>query len=498
MQDGREMSMAGGPVLLALIVVLVCGCGTEPVDAPSVPPPAEESAEVPMPPLPVEDEELPDQLVGVPGGIDGAWTSLHDEHGWIRRHGIEQMLKAGATMEELVRHAAREARLDRDVGLLADLLAGYPKEAVPLVCERNWRTHNVGRAKLMKALGHRRPESGHAAGILLVRTAASEDPEVRRAAFRSLAALVPGRRLPEHLLIKADGETLGLTGASALAAQPENERTWTETALWSSFFVALHVEREHYGDDVCDELMAFLRSLPLTNRLRARVALAVAVDGPNSRFAADLLVDAGSAGFDTAQKLLRDRQHLHAALRAAPRMGGRATLLVEDILPLLEEGLVPIEALSALAAYGSRMPPEAQSALYRIWLAREREEAEGARPEWAWGVRVALQVSRARGAFLQEMLQVLEAPDASVAQQCIALEALSWAHASERERANEAIAAFVAGREALDRAPRRLRVSLASAQDALARPEAWFASRAERMIDDGLARARKPQALAEK
>ena len=486
----REWTRQGMARHLGLLCVLLTlpwvlpACGDAPGEAPAAPPPSEDGAahDAPLPRPSDIVEELPGQIVGMAPDLDTAWEALHDESAWVRRQGIDRLLAADATFEELLHHAVRVTRWGRDVGLLADLLMLEPHRAVEPLLEHIWRSHNLARFKLMAALGRRRDDVGPALGILLLQTAGAEDRKVCLAAFQAIVSLVHDWEPGVGPNSKRSGPSLTVLAARRLATVPEEERNWTEEGVWASFFRSLHIEGEFYGEQYVARLMPMLKEVSLTNDLRARVAYAVAMHGPESFVAPRLLVDAGVHGFDNAQAMLRKRECLHAALAAAPHMGGRATLLVDDILPLLRENHDQDMVLAALGSFGTRLSEEAQIAIYEAWRRARADALREQRPAWSGSAVHVLQLARPRRALVQRLRALLQDPAADVAEKRVALQLLGWAHASVRREACAAVAAFAEAVAKDKPAARALRISLASARQTCAHQEAWLETRSQAML----------------
>lgn len=179
MQGAHAQSRRPGGHTLALLVFLLCllplaGCGDSPPPVASKKSKQERGARAPS-----------------AERIDAALKKLESADAETRRGAIALLLRGAHTPRELTHLALRAVKHGRDVGLLADLLAGRPTETLPHVLHRVTHAASMHRGGLCRALGRRRHRTDAALAVLLVRALLDVDALVRLEARTALAALDP-------------------------------------------------------------------------------------------------------------------------------------------------------------------------------------------------------------------------------------------------------------------------------------------------------------------
>lgn len=467
----------GGLLLLAAAAAAAAGCGDEPVQtvpsAPERPPIVDAESGAPV------DPPLPDAFrLGLEDREETAWRALSHPDRWMRRHGIERMRAFGASFDELLRHAAREARHGRDVGLLADLLADHPREVLPLLLYRMFRTSPHGRATAMAALGTRREGSEVAQGVIMHRLLASEFRIEREACIDALAALRDDvARGPDPLSRRSSPERARWIVKRIVPPDVALEDRRADPRA-DAFFEATSFEYDKYGADAMPWLTWRAAGADLTPNQCIALAVELHRHLPGHDLPAALLARAGDDGLMWVRTALAERRHLATALAAAPQMGERVDDLLPHLLVLLPEAAYRLPVLAALSQCDRSSWPAIQKALLADWE-RRRAAAELTQPyELEDPGMLLLRLLRPRGGIVPRIRAMLDDEDTC----WLALDLLMWSHRSARPEASAAIRRFVERRSGDTTLTRHQRMALNRALPFLVRDEDWFMRERARIL----------------
>ena len=476
------MRMAGWipwmvPIAAAAAPLAGCGGDETPAERPSprvASADPEARAPEPLPPLP------DDFRVGVERAEEADWAALGHAERWMRKLAVDRMLGHGATMDELIRHAAREARHGRDVGLLADLLADHPWEVFPLLLWRVYRSSAYGRSRIAAALGHPRDGSEQAQGLLMHRLLASEFRGEREACIAALAAL-RGDLGPRAALRDAHRSEVWAPWVLERLVPPHaTVATRREDPLARAFLQANDFELDMYGRDAVPALTEHLAAGSITPMQALVFAVELADRMPGSDLPARLLARGGEGGFIMVRDFLREHRRLRTALAAAPHLGARVTELLPGLLALLDEPGLRLPLLASLSQCDADARPRIQAALLADWERRRAAGAVSAPYELDEPSLLLLRLLRPRGAVLDAFVSMLDDREL----RWLALDMLTWAHPSARERASTAIRAFSARMQHVPDLSRHQRKALEGALPTLARDHAWFVQRREHILHE--------------
>ena len=189
---GAMLARRTADAALLLLCVLLAACGDDGQHPTPAPTPAPVQEQTPAVAAAQKAPRAPD--APTPEEVDAALHTLETEDRAARRRAVEVLLRGAHTYKEITHLALRAARLERDVGLLADLLTDHPDATLPHVLHRVTHAAALQRGQICRALGRRRERRTAALAVLTVRALLNPAGLVRSEARLALDSLWPGSK----------------------------------------------------------------------------------------------------------------------------------------------------------------------------------------------------------------------------------------------------------------------------------------------------------------
>lgn len=372
---------ASGAVLLTLCVLLAA-CGDEPRSVA----PREQPAKMAEPAPVAESAKPPGPPPPTPVEVDSALRALEADDSERRRRAVTLLLRGDHTYREITHLALRAVRLERDVGLLADLLSDHPEGALPYVLHRVTHAAALQRAQICRALGRARKSRYAAISVLLVRALLDPEAVVRGEARLALSCISAAgvRTLDAHDRAFPRGATGSLLYVSAALLYGPGELD-VRSPYRRAVHRALEADAARFGVET-ERAVAFYKDelsglLPPWD-LSAGGCASQAWRAENLRMA-EHLADAYARGFRGLDQLLLRPRYLGPVLRTYTLIGERA---IDDAPILLaawrSQLLGDLDPTGALDAQRPRLA-RAEPTSGLPWRLRPGEVAErGRAAQW--------------------------------------------------------------------------------------------------------------------
>jgi len=415
-----------------------CGDGAEP----EPPGPAAETAPSSASPASArpESEEEDRPLAQLPPEEVGpAFEALGSPDREIRRSAVRELMQGGYPCRAITEHALHVVQRGEDVGLLADLLADHPEDALPRVLHRITHTAVIQTAQLCRALGRRRESVTAALAVLLVRALLDPGELVRTEARLALWNLNPAavEIVEVHFRIypkSVDGSVLHISAALLLGPGNLSNDTPFRRALDD----ALDADAARFSDETGQAVAAYKAQCGGSPPAWFRPGAALSGWGAEELRLAEHLAGRRSALLGELAELLDRPGYLLPVLLAYGHIASQAQSHAPRVLAAWRKELQtslgsraeatseePLGALVSARWYeegwaeptGRRLGGAAAWALVRLGNPAP-EILEGLWEMLTWDisrydrrlVEVALQALRPRGRVIQTLLAVVSPP----------------------------------------------------------------------------------------